>query len=148
MEENKNETVNVKEEQKEVALRCMKNFKLMDQICNEFEKEGTLYYSERMNQVFDGILYWISNKPEWAQKIKELEEEYDILVYHCYYYRASYGEILDCLYVSGNEEDWEETVEDTKDGYANIFAINLTIPEYSEFGSSIYCPKNGGISKQ
>lgn len=138
---------NVKDMQKKIALQCMQNFDLIEHIRTEFAENNKLYYSERMSRVFDGILYWLSNKPEWLQKVHELETEYGILVYHCYFYRADYGDVLDCLYVSAEPDTWDMTVEDSEDGIARIYAINLTNPDFSEFGSGMYKPRNGGISK-
>lgn len=89
----------------------------------------------------------MSNHPEWEERIKKLEEEYGILVYHAYFYHASYGDILDCLYISSDPDCFEDTLEDSKDEIASIYAFNLTEPMFSEFGSGAYRPCNGGISK-
>ena len=70
MEENQK-----KEEQKRIASECLRNFGLMNQVQEQFMTEDKLYYSERQNQIFDGILYWLSNKPEWLKKVRELEQE-------------------------------------------------------------------------
>lgn len=141
-----NET-ELKERQKQIACECMERFGILEDIRKEFKETGKLFYSERMNEVFDGILYWVSNHPEWEEQIKNLEEEYGVLVYHAYLYHASYGTVLDCLYVSANPDCFEDTLEDSKDGIASIYTINLTIPDFSEFGSGAYKPLNGGISK-
>ena len=82
-----------------------------------------------------------------SDHIKRLEEEYGILVYHAYFYHASYGDILDCLYISSDPDCFEDTLEDSKDEIASIYAFNLTEPMFSEFGSGAYRPCNGGISK-
>ena len=37
----------VKNKQKEVVYKCLKNFGLMDNVVKEFKEQGTLYYSER-----------------------------------------------------------------------------------------------------
>lgn len=137
---------NVKNEQKEIAYKCLKNFGLMDNVCKEFKEKGTLYYSERQNQIFDGILYWVSNHPEWMDEIRRIEEKYGVLVYHVYLYHASYGTVLDCLYVGG-EDTFEDTLSDSNDGIASIYAINLSEPMFSEFGYGQYKKKNGGLTK-
>lgn len=137
---------NVKNEQKKIAYKCLKNFGLMNNVCEEFKEKGTLYYSERQNQIFDGILYWVSNHPEWAEEIQRIEKEYGVLVYHAYLYHTVYGDVLDCLYVGG-EDTFEDTIADSKDGIATIYAIDLTESVYSEFGYGQYKPKNGGITK-
>lgn len=137
---------NVKNEQKKIAYKCLKNFGLMDNVCEEFKEKGTLYYSERQNQIFDGILYWVSNHPEWMDEIRRIEEKYGILVYHAYLYHASYGIVLDCLYVGG-EDTFKDTIADSKDGVASIYAFNLSEPMFSEFGYGQYKEKNGGLAK-
>ena len=142
MEENQK-----KEEQKRIARECLRNFGLMDQVQEQFMTEDKLYYSERQNQIFDGILYWLSNKPEWLEKVRELEQEYGVLVYHAYLYHATYGTVLDCLCVPSDPDAFEDTLEDSKNGIAFIYAINLSEPLYSDFGYGEYKPKNGGISK-
>lgn len=136
-----------KEEQKRIARECLRNFRLMDQVQEQFMTEDKLFYSERHNQIFDGVLYWLSNKPEWLEKVHELEQEYGVLVYHAYLYRATYGTVLDCLCVPSDLDAFEDTLEDSKNGIAFIYAINLSEPLYSEFGYGEYKPKNGGISK-
>ena len=137
----------IKQQQKEVACQCLKNFSILSKVQKEFADTGKLYYSERTTKVFDGILYWMSNHPEWEEQIKKLEEEYGILVYHAYLYRASYGVVLDCLYVSADPDCFIDTLADSREGIASIYAINLTEPMLSEFGSGAYKPCNGGISK-
>lgn len=144
---NVTENENIKQQQKQIACECLKHFGVLENVRKEFEETGKLYYSERLNGVFDGILYWVSNHPEWEKQIKDLEEEYGILVYHAYLYHASYGTVLDCLYVSSDPDCFEDTLEDCKEGIARIYAINLTEPDFSEFGSGAYKPRNGGISK-
>lgn len=125
---NGNDVERTKQQQKEIACQCLKNFGLLENVQKEFADTGKLYYSERTTKVFDGILYWMSNHPEWEERIKKLEEEYGILVYHAYFYHASYGDILDCLYISSDPDCFEDTLEDSKDEIASIYAFNLTEP--------------------
>lgn len=144
---NEDESLKNRRMQKQIACECLKRFGILENIRKEFEETGKLYYSERFNSVMDGILYWVSNHPEWEEQIKELEKEYGILVYHAYLYYASYGTVLDCLYVSSDPDCFDITLEDCKRGIARIYAINLTNPDFSEFGEGMYKPRNGGISK-
>ena len=81
---NGNDVESIKQRQKEIACQCLKNFGLLENVQKEFADTGKLYYSERTTKVFDGILYWMSNHPEWEERIKKLEEEYGILVYHAF----------------------------------------------------------------
>lgn len=135
--------------QKESAIRALRTLHVMPQVTNELETENLKYYSERQNKFFDGVLYWLSNKPEWEERIKELEEEYGIYIYHAVHYYAAYGEILDCLYIPpiDDEFDEEQFFDKLKAGITTIYAINFDDPDSSEFGSGAYDVKIGGLSK-
>lgn len=112
----------------------------------------TDFYSEG-NVHEDGTLFSLSEHPEWKEKIKALEEEYGIYIYHVYHYSAPYGEILDCLYLPEDEEDYSCIVDflDRQSGVpytvVPIYTINLTRPDFSEFGSGGYKEGFNGISK-
>ena len=87
---------------------------------------GTVFYSERINRHIDALLYFISNRPAWVEKIKELEEEYNIYVYHGILNHMEFGDILSLLYVSRNDSYWKRDWEDLKDGIENVLAFNVT----------------------
>ena len=104
-----------------------------------FLKEGTVYYSER--SPMGGILYWLDNEPEWEAKIREVEEQYGIHVYHATHEYTAFGETLTLLYVSESEEDWEWDLQDLtavpnkEYGWTPYaYVLNLTDPWCSEFG--------------
>ncbi len=137
----------IKKKQKELACKCLRHFDMLEPVLKDFESEEKVYYSERQNKVFDGILFWMSNHPEWVDKIRQLEEKYNILVYHAYLYHTAYGAVLDCLYVPAEEEEWEYVLDNIKDGIANVYAIDFDEPFFSEFGLGQYAPCNGGITK-
>ena len=99
-----------------------------------------LYYSERTK--LGGILYWLENEPEWEKKVREIEKDFDIMVYHLTHEHTEFGELLTMLYVSSDEEEWEfdnacidhpAWNDGTKMVYAYVY--NLTYPLFSEFGT-------------
>lgn len=109
-------------------------------------------YSEA--NISQNILFSLSDHPDWIERIKELENEYGIYIYHAYHYTATYGEILDCLYLPGDEDDFayiSEFIKDHEDNMGKIlpiYAINFTVPDFSEFGTAGYTKKpDGGIIK-
>ena len=132
---------------KEEAIKRLQILKVMDVVPQYLQKEDKLYYSERINSAFPAILYWLDNQPDWVDRIRQLESKYNIFIYHVVNYHASYGNILDCLYIGDDEYTWEEERMELYDGYTPIYAINLDIDEYSEFGYGQYCEKHGGVEK-
>lgn len=137
----------LKELQKAEALKRMKVLKLMRNVRDEFEKDGTVYYSERQNKVFDGILYWVSNNPEYVNLIKDFENKYGALVYHCQLLHTSLGDMLSMLYVSSHPNEWEYDNADLAQGYAYANVANLDDNSLSEIGMIGIAPKNGGITR-
>ena len=126
----------------------MENYGLMKPVIDDYRKNGEVYFSEMVDDdIFDEMIHKISERPLWQQKIKELEDRYGLTVYHCFHYKASYGECLVCLYVSSEEDEIDQAVELSKDGYAFIYAFNFTDDICSEFGSAQYVPLFGGIMK-
>ena len=89
----------------EEVLKRMRMMGLYKQVLMDFEKDDVLYYSERTP--LGGILYWVSNEPEWQEKIREIEKEHNILVYHATHEHTMFGEMLDLFYVGNDEEEWE-----------------------------------------
>lgn len=141
--------MNLKEKQQAEAIKRMKILGIMPNVIKDFKK-GILYYSERQNEFFDGILYWVSNKPEFEQVIKDFEEDYDYLVYHAQLVHTEFGDWLTLLFVSRYEDDWEEQREYLKKGedYSCVVAFD-TDGFYleREFGGCGIEPKNGGVTR-
>lgn len=133
----------------EEAVKRMKKIGLFENIVEEFEADGTVNYSERVGQC--GILYWLKNKPEWVKIVKEIEEEYDILVYHMTHEYTAFGECLSMLYVSSDETTWADDMYDLEqkeeDGsfYCYSYVYNLTDPVFSEFGDGAFKTGAGGL---
>jgi hypothetical protein len=127
----------------EAVLR-MKKLELFDPIIKGFEKDQSLLeYSEPTP--LGGILYWISNNPEWEKMIKEFEEKSNSLVYHVIHSYTEFGELLDLLFVSDDEDEWEYDLEDLDDGYAMSYCINLTDQMFSEYGTIAVKQVAGGL---
>ena len=130
------------EKQKTEAIERMKIMKLLPKIIKEFEKDNTVHYSEGI-----GILYWISNKPEWEKHIKQLESKWNILVYHAELSYLEFGTCLTLFCVSSHKEEWEDDREDLQDGYACCYVWNIDDDMCSEFGSIQFRPMNGGVKR-
>lgn len=131
------------DEMKEEALKRIGKLCLHKDVRRRFDSAidsvDGLYYSERTQ--LGGILYWLENEPEWEKKVREIERDLDIMVYHITHEYTEFGELLTMLYVSPYEEEWEfdnacidypALNDGTKRVYAYVY--NMTYPLFSEFG--------------
>ena len=126
------------EKKKEEALKRMKLLELYPNVIKEFEKDNVVNLSEN-----GGFLYWLND--EQKQIVTEFEEDHDALVYHVIHDFTEFGELLTFLYVSDYEEEWEDDVNDLKDGYSCAYVKNLSDDFCSEFGSICFRPQFGGL---
>ena len=145
-------TQELRQLQKAEAIKRLELLKLLPNVITDFKNNDTVYYSERQNKIFDGILYWISNNEDYERLVKEFEENYDALVYHAQLTRFSYGLCLSMLFVSKYQEEWEierEAITNPYDGVIDTYAYvaNLNEPDFSEIGRIGIVRKNGGISR-
>lgn len=129
-------------EMKKEAIERMHIIGLLPSIIEEFEKDNILYYSELF-----GILYWVSNKPEWENHIRELEKKYNILVYHAEYSNFEFGRCLTLFIVDNNKKNWNYERKHLKDGISYCYVWNMDDPWCSEFGSIGFMSLNGGIKR-
>lgn len=145
-------TQELRQLQKTEAIKRLELLKLLPNVITDFKNNDTVYYSERQNKIFDGILYWISNNEDYERLVKEFEENYDALVYHAQLTRFSYGLCLSMLFVSKYQEEWKmerEAITNPYDGVIDTYAYvaNLNEPDFSEIGRIGIIRKNGGISR-
>ena len=121
-----------------------KVYKLHPNVLKEYKANDTIYYSEYINKMYRGVLYWLENKPEYVKAIKDIEEKHKIFVYHCILNYTELGECLTMLYVSSYPDEWEQDKNELKTGYIVAYVYNLD-EIYSEFGSIEIAGANGGI---
>lgn len=135
--------------QKKEAIERLKilheKYELLENVITEFEKEDTLYYSEYKNKVFPAVLYWVSNREDLTELVKKVEEEKEILVYHAILTPTIYGTYFSLLYVSQNQEEWEEEKMYLKESITSAYSINLSDIEMAEFGDIQIAGAMGGI---
>lgn len=121
-------------------------FKVHNNVLKEYQVDGTVYYSERQNQVFDGILYWLENNSDFVDAVKEIEDKYNILVYHCILNHTEFGDWLSMLFVSDNPENWVEERNSLITGIVKTFVYDFGNFE-SDFGDIEIAGKNGGLAR-
>ena len=125
-----------REEQRTEALRRLKNWETDELLTQAFE-HNELAISERF-AFAPGVIFIMASildKKDILTQIRAVEEEYGILVYTVIKTNTEFGELYDCLYVSSNKEDWELDEELREDNVAMSYCINISIPDFSEFGS-------------
>lgn len=139
----------IKALQKKEAIERLKilheKYELLENVITEFEKEDTLYYSEYKNKVFSAVLYWVSNREDLTELVKKVEEENGILVYHAILTPTIYGAFFSMLYVSQNQEEWENDKIELKDSLPLAYCTNLSDSEMAQFGGIQIAGAMGGI---
>ncbi len=135
--------------QKKEAIERLKilheKYELLENVITEFEKEDTLYYSEYKNKVFSAVLYWVSNREDLTELVKKVEEEKGILVYHAILTPTIFGAFFSMLYVSQNQEEWENDKIELKDSLPLAYCTNLSDSKMAEFGGIQIAGAMGGI---
>ena len=121
-------------------------YRVQQNVLKEYKQDKTIYYSERINKTYDGILYWLNNKPEFVEIVKEIEHKYNIYIYHLILSHTEFGEWLSMLYVSSEPEKWKYEKLELKSG--TTYAFVYTFDElYSEFGPIEITGVNGGLTR-
>lgn len=126
------------ERKKAEAIRRMKMLKLHDAVVEDFEVRGEVYLSEKI-----GFLYELDDAQR--KRVEDFENAYDGLVYHVVRSYTNFGELLNFLYVSKHEDEWEYDRADLTQGYAIAYVVNLSDEFCSEFGAIKVCPHIGGL---
>lgn len=127
------------EKMKEEAIQRMRILKLYSTVLQDFAA------NERINYSFSnfGFLYWLDKDME--ERVRRFEEKYGYLVYHVIDNPTSIRRMHSYLYVSSNEEEWEQDRQDLKDGCPIVYVENVDDELLSEFGSIGIEPRNGGV---
>lgn len=121
-------------------------YQLHPNVLKEYNQDETVYYSEQVNSMYRGILYWLRNKPQYVQAVKSVEEKYNIFVYHCILNYTEFGEWLSMLYVSDTPDNWQDEKLELKSG--TPFAYVYTFDEFSsEFGPIEIASASGGLTR-
>lgn len=125
---------------KKEALRIMKYLKMFPNVIREFKEENKLNKSETRN----GILYWLS--AEEQQLINDFEQENPgTLVYHVIKTNTvDFGPIMDLLYVTDNQEDWNLYKDYLKDN----LVLSYSVTPFPESGLIKIRTINGGLVRE
>lgn len=126
------------EKAKKEAIERMKILKLSRNAITDFKDDDRLYKSEDL-----GFLYWLYDDEE--EMVKRFEKEHECVVYHVILSRTNIGTMYSLLYVSLDDEEWEEDRADLQNGQVLAYVVNKAAPECSEIGYIGIKPQIGGL---
>lgn len=127
---------------KEKAIELMENLKICEPYIEDFKKNGKVSFFE----YYAG--YWIDQEPEIYAKLRELEKEYNCLVYAVTHEFTDFGELYDFLIVTNYPEEWDELIYSRVNKH-NVYAYvwNKDDDGCSEFGNITVQSYGGGIKR-
>lgn len=148
LEEEEEQELATREEMIAEAVERMNFLSITEQAIEEF-RNGKLNKSERLDGVFRGILYWLTEEEQ--KHVTEFEEEHGCLVYHVILTHTKFGDWYTYLYVTRAKEewvfDWEDLSPIDREEEAYVMAYVYTGDYNSEFGSVGIEPVNGGVDR-
>ena len=131
--------------QKEIAIQCLKKLDIYRPYIRKFEKEDMPTFFERCAG------FYLFNEPVLQAKVKEIQEDFGVLVYALTHEWFEFGECWAMLCV--HESD-ESTVEDyvresSKPNifYAHAYVWNQDNDFCSEFGDILVQSCGGGLRR-
>ena len=132
---------------KKEAIKRLEKLRLKDEVKNMFTNEDKIYLSERQNKLFPATLFYLDER--YKKMVEDFEKENGHKVYHCILTRTTFGTILDMLFVSKYEDDWEYEFEEYEDGSFRLMSManNLDDESMSDMGSIIVRPVMGGLER-
>ncbi len=127
---------------KEKALELLKQMDIYTPYIKGFEEKDQVCFFER----FGG--YWVYQEPEVEAKMKELEKQYNCVVYAITHEYTNFGELYTFLLVTNYPEEWSRLmISDGNRHTAFAYVWNKTDDWCSEFGSVTVMSLGGGITR-
>lgn len=120
-----------RELKKKEAMRRMRKIDYYGDSRRLFYQKGKVM----INEPPLGAHYFVDEDTELVEKIKELEERDNILVYAVVRAFTEFGKMDSLLFVEDYEEEWGYFDEDIKDGIIMSYTFNRDCPDCSEYGS-------------
>ena len=92
------------QEKKDKAIELMKQLDIYKPYIQGFKDENKVCFFE----MFGG--YWVYQEPEIEKKMKEIEAEYNCVVYAITHEITDIGEFWDFLIVTNYPEEWDDLI--------------------------------------
>lgn len=131
------------QEKKDKAIELMKQLDIYKPYIQGFKDENKVCFFE----MFGG--YWVYQEPEIEKKMKEIEAEYNCVVYAITHEITDIGEFWDFLIVTNYPEEWDDLIYKQLGNEFIAFAYvwNKTDEDCSELGSIAIKSFGGGIRR-
>lgn len=127
---------------KEKAIELLKKLNIYKPYIQGFKESGRVCFFEN----FGG--YWADQEPELYAKMKEIEKEYNCLVYAITHEYTPFGECYSFLIVTDYPEEWDTLVFGNGNKHtAFAYVWNKDDDWCSEFGSITVQSFGGGIKR-
>lgn len=132
-----------REEKKAKAIALLQQLQIYKPYIEGFEQKDEVCFYER----FGG--YWVYQEPEIEQKMKEIEKEYNCVVYAITHEVLEFGDCWSFLLVPDYKEEWDDLVSQASGNtyYAFAYVWNKTVDYNSEFGSIAVKTLGGGLCR-
>ena len=127
-------------EQKTKAVNFMRQLDIYKPYIDAFIKSDKVCFFEGWGG------FYVDQEQEINDKMKEIEKEYDIVVYAITHEKLEFGECYDFLCVPKDFED-DELQEYNNGHVAYAYCWNKDIDDFSEFGDIVVKSYGGGIKR-
>lgn len=128
-------TIASKQELREEALKVMRELGVYGEVRKGIAHENpTLFYSERQNQWFDSVLYWVDNEQRFVEAFKKAEKALDGFAFHATLSHTEMGDLLSVLVIPSDKALWPTFERNLREGITCAWVENLDCPLFSEAG--------------
>ena len=130
------------ERMKEKAIELMKELEIYLPYIQEFKEKNRVCFFEG----YGG--FYVDQEPEIEQKMKEIEEKNNCLVYAITHEHIHDDDIYSFLVITKEPDEWNDLVMDFEHGKI-VFAYvwNKSVDYFSEFGDVVVKCWGGGIKR-
>ena len=132
-----------REEMKKEALRRMKWMEIYEEVINAFEEDDIVTVSYKAGEPQHNVLFLEGADGFMRELVRNVEEEYGVLVYHIIWNDTCFGEIWTLLFVSPTSSDWEYENYLLKDHWITYAYVDSEIE--SGVSEVKICPFEGGV---
>ena len=128
---------------KDKAIELMKQLKIHKPFIDDFKERNLVCYFENC------IGFWVYQEPEVEAKMREIEQEYNCMVYAITHEFTNIGELYNFLIIPNYPEEWDELIYAQRNNQyiAYAYVWNKTDDWCSEFGSISIQSAVGGIRR-
>ena len=132
-------------------LQILSDAGLNSTVRSAFEKDNTLFFSDQtyfQTLCYGDLVQFDEDNlvdSSICRMVKDFEAKNDCLVYHLTHEFTNYGEFLDLFIVTRDKARWNADKNDLSKGLAYSYVFNLTVPDFSEYGTIGFDIKCGGL---